>query len=236
MRTVQANNDKEAQEQLPLEPVVFKLSFPTSELLNLFGLPSLDLDPGELYMDYWPDDGEATEVAEQWLDMDEEDIEKALEKNPEFMHDIKRAIVDAMGLGYMGRYYERVKDALEEMLTTFSDYDYEFYSEGGGQTYSGHAQGIIPESIVVGYDTTTFEANSDLARIVQDNVAGYGMFDVDSEYEGETPEEYAKSRFHWLEKHWEIYGDIKPKPDLDRIDEFDDAYFRERLEEIKTGL
>lgn len=212
----------------------FTLSFPTSELLELFDLPSLE--PEELYMDYWPSEEEARNVAEQWMGMDEDEIEEALSQNPEFLDDIKRAIVDAMESGTAANYYRRVKEALEEVLSTFSDYSYEFYSESDNQTYSGVAKGIEPGTIKIDYDTTTFEAHPDLAKIVQNNVSGYGMFDVDADYEGETPENYAKTRFHWLPYHWEIYGDYKPRVDTDRIDDFDDRYFRELLDEIKTGL
>jgi hypothetical protein len=207
----------------------FTLTFKTSELLDMFDLPDLELDPGDIYL---PDIfvAEIRDVAEQY------DIPEELWDDPDIESGIYTAISDGYHLGISGAYYKQVKEALENTLETFSNYPYEYFSEEDFESYSGIAKGIIPGSINIGYDNTTFEAYPDLANIVQDNVAGYGQFDVSEDFEGEEPEEYAKSRFHWLAYYWEIYGDRPPQPDLDRLDDFDDKAFEEYMNDVVMPL
>lgn len=200
----------------------FTLTFKTDELLEMFDLPDMELDPTDIYFEV--SDDEIRDVAYQY------DISEELLEDPDIESGIYTAISDGYYSGISGNYYREVKAALEQTLETFSDYSYEFFSEEDSKYYTGKAEGIIPRSIDVNYDTTTFEAYPDLAYPVQDCVAGYGMFDVSEDFEGEEPEEYAKSRFHWLAYYWEIYGDYKPKPDLDRLDDFDSKAFEDYME------
>jgi hypothetical protein len=49
---------------------------------------------------------------------------------------------------------------------------------------------------------------------------------------GETVQSYIKSHLHWLNYYWEIYGNVKPKADTDRVDGFDDDYWYPQVAEV----
>ena len=214
------------------------ISFPTKELLELFGLP--DLEPEDMYMDIWPDDEELLDTVYLDISWDEEQ-ESWLDKTgqplkDEVIDEIKRAIVSAVESKTMANYTKRVRGALEEILYTFSnfEYEYDFINEAG--SYEGmHDTAIGITNITIDYDnTTTITTDNDLVHVINTCITGVGLFNVDEELEGaESFAEYIQSRFHWLKSYWKIFGTRIPKPDLDHIEDFDKKYFKELLKDIE---
>lgn len=200
----------------------FALTFPINDLLDMFGLSHGDQD--EYYMDYYPDRREIVDAADQF------DIpESALDDNPDIESEIATAMRFALESGTAARWWKQIKAALEECLQTFSDYQYEYFSEEEFKSHSGRARGIVDYNVDT--DPVTIECAPDIVNVIQDCISGEGYFDVSSELEGETPEEYARTRFHWLKYYWSIYGGRKPEPNDRNIEDFDDQYFKEIMEE-----
>lgn len=212
------------------------ISFPTKELLELFGLP--DLEPPD--WDWpWPSDDEL--IGTRFLDISWDDMpELWVDKNEqplkdEVIDEIKRAIISAMESKTMANYTKRVQGALEDILYIFSDfeYEYDFINEAG--SYEGmHDTATGITNITIEYDNTTITTDNDLVHVINTCITGVGMFNVDEELEGaESFAEYIQSRFHWLKSYWEIFGARRPQPDLEHIEDFDGNYFKELLQDIE---
>jgi len=211
----------------------FTLEFPTSDLLKMFGLPSLDhdLEPPD-----W--DFNLTDNIDLTVSKDEEgDLVDARGKKltPETVLDIKQAISDATVSGTAAEFSRRILHALERVLETFSDYRYEYFylTDEGERSTSGVAKGVL--SVDAKFDTTKLVVADDLVHIIHNCLVGYGMFNATDDFEGVNLRDFVKSRFSHLRHHWEIYGDRMPQPDLDRVDEFDRAYFKTLLHLVETN-
>lgn len=212
------------------------VTFPTKELLELFGLPDLE---APMDWDYWPSDNELTDTIfldiswddeqELWLDKTGEPLKD------EVIDEIKRAIVSAIESKTGANYTKRVKSALEDVLYTFSDfeYEYDFINEAG--SYEGmHDTATGITNVTVDYDNTTITTDNDLVHVINTCITGVGMFNVDEELEdAESFADYIQSRFHWLKSYWEIFGTRMPQPDLEHIEDFDREFFKDLLKDIE---
>lgn len=208
----------------PKENIInFEMSM--DEFKKAFGIDIADGDEMFFSDGVETSDNEIRDAAEQF------DIPEELLENGEIYSGIATALQDGVEHGTQKAYWKAVVHLVEEVLETFSDYRYEHFSEADFKGNAGVAKGIITKSIKVDWDKVSFQAYDDLAFIVQDCIAGYGMFDVDSEFEGETKADYAKSRLHWLEHYWEIYGSRKPH--LDDINyDFDRESFKTYMNDV----
>ena len=214
------------------------LTFPTEGLLKNLGLPH-DFEISNWgYYPYPTED----ELANSILYISKNDEGELVDYDDKVIpedavEELKQATMDATQMGTEGAYVKRVYGALEDALDTFSGYRYEYpfmpdrEDALGVEHATGTAKGI--ESVEVSYDTTTIVANLDLVHAINDCIAGVGMFEAQQDLEGEEFDEFIKSRFHHLKNYWEIYGERKPKVDTDNVEDFDDAFFRERAGEIE---
>jgi|SRR5581483_4672772 len=214
----------------------FTLTFDTNKLLELFDLPKVD-DLEAITIDYWPSDSDLLNTSKLDVSQDDDGNFIDADENPlpeEVIDDIKRAIMDAVYSGTMGRYHKRIISTLEESLSTFQDYKYEYFplTDDGERTATGVAKGIL--NFEVSFDETKIECAPDIVHIINDCINGVGEFYATDDLEGDSVEEFAKSRFHWLNRYWDIYGGGKPQVDTDNIDDFDSEYFRTLLKEIET--
>ena len=205
----------------------FTLEFPTSDLLKMFGLPSLDhdLEPPD-----W--DFNLTDTIDLTVSTDAEGAlvdARGKKLTPETILDIKQAISDAMVSGTAEELNRRILRGLEQVLETFSDYRYEYFymTNEGERSTSGLAKGIL--SVNAKPDVTKLVVADDIVHIIHHCITGYGMFYATDNFEGEKLRNFVKSRFSWLKHHWEIHGDRMPQLDLDRVDEFDRPYFKTLL-------
>lgn len=212
----------------------FKLHFPTQKLLEALGgltveeiedwddsaswdvpTPDLsDLIPGVEY-----DDETDTSFDLEGVEIPEDAVMR-----------IQEAASWAASSGTQSAALKEVLSTLERAIETFSDWRYE-YSDDYNNFYSGVAKGV--QNVDATYEDTTIVANTDLVHVVNDALAGYGMFSPQHDLDGQAVEDYIKERFHWLWKLFEIYGMSKPTPDLSNVENFDGKYFDELIKEIE---
>lgn len=194
------------------------LKFKTDDLLKMFGLPtfsqvSQNVMEGEVYV---PKREELIDEAASHNLFSDEEVEalKSGEAAPELEERLE-------GFGEAWRFYEErtqedaaikaVQSTLEEVLDHFSNLGYQFFSESQFKDYHGTAKGITGYDI--NYDETTITADDDIARLIEDCIAGVGMFDVDPEEDPADPQK----QFGALSRWWEIYGERKPEADFDNL-------------------
>lgn len=218
---------------------VFTLKFPTEKLLEMFGLPTPEsFDDPSAWNFPWRRDEDLVDTI--YLDVTKNDEGRLIDRrgkvlDEETVDEIKAAITDANRSGTLYAIQKRIFSALERILETFSNYryEYEFLTDEGRSLASGVAQGII--SVDIKPDITTIVAQDDIIHIIQYNIAGIGMFYVTEDFEGEPPQQFAKTRFGWLKDHWEIHGERRPEVDLDNVEDFDKQYFVYLLREIEKA-
>jgi hypothetical protein len=229
------------------------LVFDSNALAKTFGLPELepdlDFDSG-----WYPSDSDVADTSDldiSQYDHDDEEEGDLSSRDSDYvdangtpipeavMDDLKMALSEGLRSGTEARVYEANRDALENALMTFSDYQYEYDAmDDRSDNYvgmSGLAKGV--QSVDIKYDTTTVVANIDIVNVINDCINGVGEFYATTDLEGDTPEDFAKTRFHWLKYYWKIYGEARPDAS-DVQEDFDNAYFSERVQEIEqeSGL
>lgn len=229
--------------KLPKKP--FKLVFDTNKLADWFDLPKphdedyygdfnwypsdsdlLDNDMLTVYYEY-PDEepryaGQRMEGG-VWLDANDKEIPE------DVVDEIRNYMVWALESGTEKNAYESRVDALKETLEAFSYYEYD-YATMERNAYHGTAEGIL--SVDVKYDKTTVVANPDIVHIINDCLNGAGEFYATDDLEGDSPQEFAETRFHWLPYYFKIYGVSKPKVH-DSQEEFDNAYFADLVSDLE---
>lgn len=159
---------------------------------------------------------------------------KGQELSDEIVDRLNSEMLIAIEYGTENKINDRVNDVIEKILDNFGDYKYQYDTMMGDEydSYKGIARGVYL------YDTTSSDSIEitcylDFVHVINDCIAGYGMFQPDPNLEGETPEEYIKNRFGTIKYYFDIYNESIPKLDLDSIDEFDKKYFREQIKEIE---
>ena len=236
--------------KLPAKKIT--LVFPTDELAKTFGLPPLEPDDRYYSFDWYPSDRDILDASD--LDISEyepdeeggEDSRSARDTDyvdsnnkpipEEVMDDLKMYMSDALRSGIEAKMYQANKEALEDTLLTFSDYPYEYSAmddeRGNYVGMHGRAQGI--QHVDIQYDKTTITTYIDIVNAINDCINGVGEFYATADLEGDTPEDFAKTRFHWLAYYWKIYGGGQPGPS-DVQEDFDDKYFAEMVSELEKS-
>ena len=195
------------------------LKFNTNDLFKWFGIESPDeaSDMG-VQTDM---DGISDEDARYWaseiVDLGEEG--KETPEQLENMEKVREASRFVLQREYADAAYKVVIEAMEQTLDTFRDYPYEYFSESDFRSYSGKAKGITSYDIIPD-GITTIEASDDLCHVINDVLAGVGMFDVSLQEDSDVsnPQSFCEGNFHNLSSYWEVYGGHAPKPDFDRVD------------------
>ena len=193
------------------------LKFKTGELLKWFDLPD-EMEVSDMISSGDPETGER-EVEEALEDYNIKDTEE----NRDLIRDAMRWTIESETSSKM---WNEVVSTLEQILDTFSDYGYEYFSEGEFKSYSGTTKGIL--SYDIGSEETTIQVADDFYHVINDVLSGVGMFDP----QGEEPmdEEDMESNFHNLKDYWEVYGGGRPK--MGDIDwEWSDKTFKMYLQE-----
>lgn len=165
-------------------------------------------------------------------DIPDREIEEVLEDyNIEDTEENRQSVTEAIAWTFERdtgeRLYEAWKDAVAEILDTFSDYKYEYFSEGEFKSHSGTAKGVLSYDIKP--DVITIEVDDDFYHVINDCIAGYGLVDA----QGDEPmdAEEMESTFSHLKYFWEIYGNRKPQ--VEGVDwEWTTKTFKEMLSEV----
>lgn len=219
--------------------VTISLSFDESKLAKMFGYPNPEADVGDI------DDGgviitdkdladmTALTLEEDgdepgWYDYDDEMVPD------EVVEEVRQAAYDAMSSGAAGKYRAAIEGVITQALEQFSSYPYEYWYQdvdsGTEESAKGTATGIEKVEFVNG--TVAVTAADDLVHIINDCITGVCMFIVTSDLEGEDVERFAQTRFGQLAQYWSIYGDVKPQLGDVNLDDFDEKYFKELVNEI----
>jgi len=142
----------------------------------------------------------------------DEDIEEILidfdiEDTTENRDAVSSCIVYATESELARSFYAQWQDFIGFLLEPFSDYKYEYFVEGESKYYSGVAKGI--ENIEADFESIRITVNPDFRHIINDCLAGYGMFDP-TDTEEEMSVEDMEGTFFNIRYYWEIYGVRKP--------------------------
>lgn len=208
------------------------LTFPTDKLLSWFGLPTHEdlqedmdnADWGTSTKSILEDAGlEYDDGRDVWVDSEGTSVPA------DAVDEIVMASQDAYRFGTEAGMLSRLHGTLEAMLDVFSNSQYEYRALGDSYfDLSGVAKGILGEQIA--WDTTEIQASEDLLHLINDVIAGVGVFEP--EYEIGDPAEEIKVLFHHLGDWWEVYGERKPRLDFDNVEDFDQKVWKESLAEI----
>lgn len=237
------------RKRTPVVAKSFELSFPTSKLLDLFGLPNLD------HIDEVSDDWEGLAQSREdlinntiCLGLDEAEDESGelkvwdlndAEVPEDALSDLQGAVANAVESGTKQRYYTEVMATLEQCLNDAGNgqYDYDYStSEGGLAAAHGRAEGII--DVKVQGETTVLTLSTDIVHMINQCIAGRGDFEIPEDDfsplgDVDAAAEYAKSHLYTLGDYWEIFGANIPQPDTSNLEDFDRSYFKELVAEIE---
>lgn len=197
------------------------LKLNTHDFCEGFKIP----EPDELHEDIMDRGPEVTDKEIEEM-MSENDIEDT-DENRELMADAIRFTYDQDTGDAL---YREWKNVVGEILETFQDYPYEYFVEGEFKSYSGRTEGVL--SYEISPDSIVVTVADDFGHIINDCLSGYGL--IDPEEPGDNmPVEYMETRFQWLSRYWEIYGENKPK--MGSVDyEWSKGTFKDML--IQVGL
>jgi hypothetical protein len=198
-----------------------KLTFKTDDLLEMFGLPTIEQmeDTGEQMVDY----------AYQEKDIDETLEDYGIEDTEKNRESVRMALIDAISLATRGNAVQQVLQTLGSVLDEFSDYKYSYdiMGEKGFEGMQGKARGIISHNI--DWEKTVVEVADDFGHVINDLLSGEGTIPPGT-YAEDYDAKQMQGSFHVLSMYWDVYGGRMPEVgDFDA--DIDKHYFKERLEE-----
>ena len=206
----------------------FDIDVPEGEFWSFIQVDDYDLADNHL-LNLTYDDGVL-------YDANDEEIEQ------DIVDEIVEAVRWAIESDAQNKVWEAVKDVIAEICMTFQNVGYEFWyipaeDIGVSQDYAeGIAKGI--QTVDVTGDYVTIKTYPDLCLEIANCIYGYGMFHAIEDEWKHNSKEYIETRFHHLKHYWSIYGERKPKLDLDFQQDIDEEYFKELITniEFQTGL
>jgi len=189
----------------------------------------------------WSAHYEPVNIAETMLHVDVRDGEY-IDANgnvisEEAEREIEQAVWSAEESGIMKAFVNMALAKLEEVLEQFSGIhvEYDYYDEDGLIVdIVAEPKGILDAK--VDFDKTYVKMNLDIVHIINGMITGYGLVGIDETEWNSLNEikEYIRTRFHWLNEYWDIYGGRKPWLSYDIADEgFDEEYFIELIRDIE---
>lgn len=207
----------------------FQLTYTIDQAAKHFGLKVPDWESLD-YHAHVPNEAVTEQMSLYDIDEDKRD-------------EVFYALASADEFGTERNFNKQVESYVEEFLTPFTNFgnvEYHCMGDAGYRSFSKPVVGIHSANVLDGTLTITFDR--DIVHVIHAMIDGYGAIgiacsDVDDLMSGDLGqvEEWTKTHIHWLDRYYKIYGEHKPKLDLNNIEDFDSKYFREEMTRIKQG-
>lgn len=210
-----------------MEDRVVKIALKLSDTLKNFKYKN----DADMYDDVFHDGYSARDV----LSMGTLNLPKGMENLEQiFPEVVGRAMEDAERSSIANEINKRNIQSLEEALLKI-DVGFAEYQDLEGKMISAKAAVMDVEIDEASDSITVSILNPE--HLINAMLSGEGMFSPDLPSEDAATSEEIIARFHHLEKYFDIYGERKPRVDLDRFDpSYDDDFFSELIKENLENL